>query len=73
MWIPIIEGVRPAVNLHPCTFGIPEVATRLRGPQAGAAVTYGPCISKQGCDLPAGGKSRLCAAHLDALLDQLGA
>jgi hypothetical protein len=34
---------------------------------------YGPCISKSGCDQPAGGKSRLCGRHLDALLDQLGA
>jgi hypothetical protein len=34
---------------------------------------YGPCISKQGCTEPAGGKSRLCGTHLDALLDQLGA
>ena len=50
-----------------------EAATRLRGPQAGAAVTYGPCISKQGCDQPANGKSRLCGIHLDALLDRLGA
>lgn len=49
-------------------------ATRLRGDQAGAAITtFGPCISKSGCDQPAGGKSRLCGTHLDALLDQLGA
>jgi hypothetical protein len=50
-----------------------EVGTRLRGDQAGAAITYGPCISKSGCDQPAGGKSRLCGQHLDALVASLGA
>jgi hypothetical protein len=51
-----------------------EAATRLRGSQAGAAVTtFGTCVSKQGCTDPAGGKSRLCGRHLDALLDQLSA
>jgi hypothetical protein len=34
---------------------------------------FGPCVSRQGCDQPAGGKSRLCAQHLDALLAELGA
>jgi len=34
---------------------------------------FGPCISKQGCTDPAGGKSRLCGAHLDALVVSLGA
>jgi hypothetical protein len=34
---------------------------------------FGPRISKQGCTDPAGGKSRLCGRHLDALLDQFGA
>jgi hypothetical protein len=34
---------------------------------------FGPCISKQGCSLPAGGKSRLCGRHLDALVAELGA
>lgn len=34
---------------------------------------FGLCISKQGCTEPAGGKSRLCGRHLDALVAQLGA
>ena len=53
-----------------------EAATCMRGSQAGAAVVvmpFGPSISKQGCDQPASGKSRLCGRHLDALLDRLGA
>jgi hypothetical protein len=32
---------------------------------------YGLCVSKAGCDQPAGGKSRLCGRHLDVLLAKL--
>jgi hypothetical protein len=31
-------------------------------------MTFGPCLSKSGCDQPAGGKSRLRGRHLDMLL-----
>jgi hypothetical protein len=53
-----------------------EFPLLLRGNDADAAVVvmpFGPCTSKQGCTEPAGGKSRLCGRHLDALVASLGA
>jgi hypothetical protein len=41
--------------------------------QQAQARPYGPCISKSGCDQPAGGRSRLCGRHLDLLVASLDA
>lgn len=63
---------RPLASEAEIDLAFAETATRLRGNHAGAAITtFGTCISRQGCQEPAIGRSKLCGRHLDALVETL--